>query len=285
MGSKAVPQQASKPHSSEGERWNAVSEGWHRWMPKMAEWYAPATEMMLDLVQIKPGDRVLDIAAGDGDQSLAAAARVGPSGYVLATDLAADLLAIAGQSAREAGFSNVEIRVMDGEHLDLPDGSFDAVICRFALMYFEDAVLGLQGMKRVLKPGGRLSVVVYGENGSPEFSLALSAARRSLGREVRPQPAATSLGSPGVLEQKFETAGFRDIELHSLTLPVRLASAAECVRYLQDSSPGLKELLQPYSAEAQMDAWQAMQAELVEFESGNGFEVQHRILVAAGSAA
>src|SRR5688572_2909140 len=151
MGSKGFDPQSSKEHASQAERWNAIAEGWHRWIPMMRAWYAPATEIMLDLARIGPGSRVLDIAAGDGDQSLAAAARVGSSGYVLATDRARKLLAIAEQSAREAGFSNLETRLMDGENLELPDASFDAVICRFALMFFDHPVHGLQGMKRVLK--------------------------------------------------------------------------------------------------------------------------------------
>ena len=285
MESKGFEPQSSKGHASEAERWNAIAEGWHRWIPMMRAWYAPATELMLDLAQIAPGSRVLDIAAGDGDQSLAAAARVGQSGYVLAIDRANKILAIAKRSAREANLPNVETRLMNGENLELPDASFDAVICRFALMYFNHPVQGLQGMKRVLKPGGRVSVVVYGENGSPEFSLALSTVRRWVGLlDQESQSAAHSLGTPGVLEQTFATAGFREVEVHALTLPVRMASATECVHYLQNTSPTLRELLLPFSPEARKDAWQAVEKALSEFEGPMGFEVQHRVLVAAGSA-
>ncbi len=285
MINKGSTPQNSKGHASEAERWNAIAEGWHRWIPMMRAWYAPATELMLDLARIGPGSRVLDVAAGDGDQSLAAAARVAPNGYVLATDRANELLSIAEQSAREAGFSNLETRLMNGENLELPDTSFDAVICRFALMYFDDPIHGLQGMKRVLKPSGRVSVVVYGENGSPEFSLALSTVRRWMGLvDQGSQSAAHSLGTPGVLEQAFTTAGFREVEVQALTLPVRLSSAAECVHYLQNTSPTLRELLLPFSPEERRDAWQTVEIALSEFESPIGFEVYHHILVAAGSA-
>jgi ubiquinone/menaquinone biosynthesis C-methylase UbiE len=276
---------SSKGHASQTERWNAIAEDWHKWTPMMRAWYAPATELMLDLARIGPGSYALDIAAGDGDQSLAAAERVGTSGYVLAIDRADKLLAIAEQSAKEAGLSNLETRLMDGENLTLPDASFDAVICRFALMYFNDPVLGLQGIRRVLKPGGWVSVVVYGENGSPEFSLALSTVRRWMGlRDQDSKSAAHSLGTPGVLEQILKTAGYRAIEVHALTLPVRMASAAECVDYLQNTSPTLRELLLSFSPEARRDAWQSVKEALSEFESPTGFEVQHRVLVAAGSA-
>ncbi len=76
MGNKAFNSQNSQSTGSESERWNAIAEGWHQWIPMMREWYAPATELMLDLAQIGPGSHVLDVAAGDGDQSLTAAARV-----------------------------------------------------------------------------------------------------------------------------------------------------------------------------------------------------------------
>jgi ubiquinone/menaquinone biosynthesis C-methylase UbiE len=286
MKSTSSDPQSSKEHASEIERWNAIAEGWHKWTPIMRAWYAPATELMLDLARIDPGSRVLDIAAGDGDQSLEAAGRVGTSGYVLAIDRANKLLVIAEQSAKEAGLSNLETRLMDGENLTLPDASFDAVICRFALMYFNDPVLGLQGIKRVLKQGGWISLVVYGENGSPEFSLALSTVRRWIGIvNQETKAAAHSLGTPGVLEQTLTTAGYSTIEVHALTLPVRMDSAAKCVDYLQNTSPTLRELLLPYSPESRNDAWQAVTKALSEFEGPNGFEVQHRVLVAAGNHA
>ena len=285
MESKEPDSQSSIRHPSGAARWNAIAEGWHKWIPMMRSWYAPATKLMLDLVRIGPGSRVLDVAAGDGDQSLEAARRVGPNGYVLAIDKAEKLLEIAEQSAKEANLPNIETRLMDGENLELPNASFDAVICRFALMYFSDAVHGLKGMKRVLKADGRVAVVVYGENGSPEFSLALAAVRRWMGLVEQPsQSAAHSLGMLGVLEQEFGAAGFREIEVHPLTLPVRMASAAECVHYLQATSPTLMELLLPFSPEAQRDAWQAVEKALSEFETATGFEVHHRVLVAAGSA-
>jgi cyclopropane fatty-acyl-phospholipid synthase-like methyltransferase len=81
-----------KPGSSDSRVWNGIAEGWHRWIPRMREWYAPATSLLLYLARIGPGSRVLDVAAGDGDQSLAAATRVGSSGYVLAIDPAGSFL-------------------------------------------------------------------------------------------------------------------------------------------------------------------------------------------------
>jgi SAM-dependent methyltransferase len=269
--------------AGEAEAWNAIAEGWHASIPMMRAWYAPATDLMLDLARIDAGSRVLDIAAGDCDQSMAAAKRVGPKGYVLAVDIADGLLKIGAQSAREAGFQNIETRVMDGGNLDLPEGSFDAVVCRFALMYLPDPVRGLRGMKHVLKPGGRVSVVVYGENGSPEFSRARSAVRRHLGLPET-ESDAHSLGETALLQHTLEAGGLSNIEIHALDLPIHMASAEECVRYLQASSPGLAELTSPLSPAERKEVWDEVQQALTVFEGARGFEVIHKVIVAAGSA-
>ena len=88
------------------------------------------------LAGIQAGSRVLDVAAGTGESTLIAAARVGPKGYVLAADVSASMLNVAAEAARKAGLTNVETRVMNAENLELDTDLFDAVICRIALMLF-----------------------------------------------------------------------------------------------------------------------------------------------------
>jgi len=272
-------------HASAFGTWNGIAVSWHRWIPRIREWYAPATSMMLDLARIGPGSRVLDVAAGDGDQSLAAAERVGSGGYVLATDPAAELLAFAQRSAEQADVENLEIRVMEGENLELCDGSFDAVICRFGLMFFSDPDRGLVEMNRVLRRGGRVSLVVYGVEGSPEFSLALSVVQRFLGLSEHGPVSATSLGVQGVLEQKLRSAGFSEVEVHNMTLPIGMASAAECVSYLRATSPTLQGTLSSSSPEECKEAWKQIEQALSRFQTAAGFEVDHSVLIGAGSAA
>lgn len=97
------------------EQWQAAAAPWHRWGPVLDDWLAKATEAMLDLAEVRAGVRVLDVAAGAGGQTLAAARRVGPQGSVLATDISENILAFAETTAREAGLANVTTQVMDGE--------------------------------------------------------------------------------------------------------------------------------------------------------------------------
>ena len=127
------------------EQWQAAAEAWNRWSPTIEGWLGSATAVMLDLAGVREGSRVLDVAAGAGGQTLAAAARVGTTGRVLATDVAPAILAFAEHNARRAGLTNVATRVMDGEELDVEPGHFDAVISRVGLIYFPDQQRALHG--------------------------------------------------------------------------------------------------------------------------------------------
>src|SRR5688572_10537452 len=162
------------------QQWQAAAEAWHRWGPTLTAWLGPSTEIMLDMAGVGPGSRVLDVAAGAGEQTLVAARRAGPDGYVLATDISENILEFAASEARAAGLTNVETRVMDGENLDgLDEASFDAVISRVGLIYFPDQQKALTGMLRVLKPGGRIGPIVYSTaDNNAFFSIPVSIIRR-----------------------------------------------------------------------------------------------------------
>src|SRR5581483_123265 len=143
------------------EQWQATGTVWNRWEPTLEQWLGPATELMLDCAEIRPGHRVLDLAAGAGGQTLVVARRVGSTGSVLATDTSSNILAFAAENARNAGLNNVQTRVMDAEHLELEDQTFDAGICRLGLMDLSNQAKALSGIARVLKPGGKLASMVF----------------------------------------------------------------------------------------------------------------------------
>ena len=145
---------AAKYKSAQRVQWNKDGAAWRRWNPTLERWYGGATRQMLDLARIGPGQRVLDIAAGAGEPAVSAAELVGAGSYVLATDISEGIVELALQVARERGFEQMETRAMDGEKLDLPDASFDAVLCRLGLMYMPHPVTALSEWRRALKTGG-----------------------------------------------------------------------------------------------------------------------------------
>src|SRR5688500_12828249 len=142
------------------QQWEDAADAWHRWGPTLETWLGPATEAMLDAAGVSIGGRVLDVAAGAGGQSLAAARRGGPAGQVVATDISPTILTYAAKAAAEAGLTNIETLEADGEALqeleELAAGSFDAVISRVGLIYFPDQQAALAGMRRALRDGGRI---------------------------------------------------------------------------------------------------------------------------------
>ena|SRR5947209_1007764 len=129
-------------------QWQNAATAWHAWGPTLEHWLGETTTVMLDAAGITTGSTVLDVAAGAGGQSLAAARRVGPSGQVLATDISPAILAHAATAAAAAGLTTVQTRELDGEALDVDAAAFDAVISRLGLIYFPDQPRALGGWCR-----------------------------------------------------------------------------------------------------------------------------------------
>ncbi len=269
------------------EQWQEAAEAWRRWGPTLEEWLDRATETMLDMAGVGPGGRVLDVAAGAGGQTIRAAKCVGQDGYVLATDISSNILEFAAEAARQAGLSNVGTRVMDGEALEeLEEGSFDAVISRVGLIYFPDQQKALSGMRRALRPGGKLAAIVYS---TPEnnkfFSAPVSIIRRraQLPPPLPGQPGPFSLGTPGVLEEAYEKAGFRGAETHTIPAPLRMPSAAECARFERESFGALHQMLSGLNEAERDAAWEEIEQELRRFEGPDGFEGPCELVVGAAT--
>jgi SAM-dependent methyltransferase len=269
------------------EQWQAAAAAWDRWGPTLESWLGPATQVMLDLARLPEGGRVLDVAAGTGGQTIAAARRVGPTGHVLATDVAPAILALAAENARAAGLTNVAAREMDGEDLTVDPGSFDAVISRVGLIYFPDRTRALAGMRRALRPGGRLSAVVYSTPAANAFFATPVAVIRERAGLAPPPPGAPGpfcLGAPGAAQVALASAGFVDVVAVRLTAPVLLASAAECVRFEQESFGALHQMLAGLDEAGAAAAWAQIHERLREHEGPGGFVGPCELIIVAGTA-
>jgi SAM-dependent methyltransferase len=266
-------------------QWDQAADAWHRWAPTLEAWLGPATDLMLDLAAVTEGARVLDVAAGAGGQTLAAARRVGPGGHVLATDISPAILAYAKTEAERAGMANVAVQEVDGEALDVEEGSYGAVISRVGLIYFPDRGSALAGILRALRPGGRFATITYS---TPEangfFSIPIGVIRRraQLPPPAPGQPGPFSLGAPGVLESALEGAGFADVRLRRVAAPLRLSSVEECLRFEQESFGALHQMLAGLDAGAQDAAWAEIAERLARFGGPEGFVAPCELLVAAG---
>ncbi len=268
-------------------QWETAAQAWHQWGGLLSEWLGPATELMMDMAGIEEGDRVLDVAAGAGNQTLDIARRVGPAGSVLATDLSPTILNYAAEVAKAAGLNNIQTRELDGESLtELDANSFDAVVSRVGMIYFPDQQKALQGMKHALKPGGKVAAMVYStadNNGFFSIPVAIIRQRACLPKPLPGQPGPFSLGAPGVLEAVFAQAGLRNIEVKTVDAPVRLPAAADCLRFEKESFGALHQMLAGLSPTEQEDTWQEIEAALKAFEHNGQFEGPCELVIAVGT--
>jgi SAM-dependent methyltransferase len=269
------------------EQWQTAAAAWNRWGPLLSDWLDPATELMLNMAGVRAGHRVLDVAAGAGGQTFVAARRVGARGFVLATDISANILEFAAEEARRQGLTNIATQVADGEQLDVEPHTFDAVISRVGLIYFPDQQRALAGMKKALKPGGRIAAIVYSTaevNGFFSVPVSIIRRRAQLAPPAPGQPGPFSLGGPGVLERLFRDAGFGDIEVRAVPAPVRMRSASECVRFERESFGALHQMLSGLDDGGREAAWQEIATELAKFETPAGFVGPCELLVGVGTA-
>ncbi len=157
----ASPALSQSDGTSARSRWDAAADGWNEQAPQIRAWLGAATAAMLDMADIGPGMKVLDVAAGTGDQSCDIGRRVGLGGSVLATDVSPRMLAAAAANLSAAGLDNARTLLTKGEMLVLDNANFDAAVCRLGLMFFGDPLAGLQAIRRTLRPGGRLCAMVF----------------------------------------------------------------------------------------------------------------------------
>ncbi len=187
------------------------------------QWAGPLCEA----AGVEPGQAVLDVACGTGATTREAATRVQPGGRVTGLDCNSGMLAVA--SARAPDIRWVEDRA---EELPFPDDSFDAVLCQFALMFFEDRARALSEMRRVLRPGGRLALSVWDEAAnSPGYDAMIALIETMFGKE-----AADALRAPFVLGERarlskvLEAGGLAGAEVATKQGTARFASIREWVR-------------------------------------------------------
>lgn len=266
-------------------QWNQMAKGWSDSGAVIRPWLREATQAMLGMAGIRSGDHVLDVAAGAGDQTLDIAGQVGPQGYVLATDLSPDILQFASQQVAAAGHRNIETRVSDGEKLQAEDAKFDAVVCRLGLMLFGDPLQGLREMARVLKPGGGVCTIVFGEpQANPCVTTVMSTALVHAGLPARDpyQPGGLlSLGKPGLLDALFREAGFREIATRRIAAPFRLPRVKDYLNFLRTSAGPIVEIVQCLEPTKAAAAWTDMEKALSRYQTATGWEGPNELLLTA----
>lgn len=224
------------------ESWQAAASGWVRRQELMRDFGAPVSHWMLDALHLQPGQRVLELAAGLGETGFLAAELVAPMGGVIVSDQADEMLEGARARLGELSLSNVELQVLNAEWIDLPVASVDAVLCRWGYMLMADALAALRETRRVLRPGGRVTLAVWGPLEENPWAVLTDRELRERGLIERPVPGTPGPFAFGARERVtglLEEAGFTEIEVQALDLMRRHASFQELWDSTLDLSPSV----------------------------------------------
>ena len=240
---------------------------------------------MLDLARIGPGQRVLIVGTGTGEDALEAAARVGRSGEVVATDASAAMIAEATQVVAAANLANVRCMVMDAQELEFDASTFDAIVSRNVFMFIPDLALALAGMNRVMKPGARIAATVWGSGSrNPRLSHPLEAAK-SLG--VNPPRTAMfrialHLGAPRLVSAALREAGFADVIVERWPVVAHFETVEAAVKVSIDH-PGVRELVQLLSGDSEARMRRSLERRWQQYTSASGASLPGEQLVASGA--
>ena len=231
----------------EHRTWRSVSDGWRKNDSRLRENADVVTQRMLDLAGIDAGHRVLDIASGTGEPAIPAAHRVGETGRVTGVDLVDEMLAVARDKAAVQNLRNIDFQTVDGSSMPFDTASFDAVTCRWGLMFMPEPQNILRQIHYVLKEEGRLAVACWAEpERNPFFTHAMSILVKHM--EVpRPPPRA-----PGVfafaerdhLEDTLRASGFQSIEIEDIGFNmIHVNNGEEYWQMMQELAGPIKQLI------------------------------------------
>ena len=220
------------------ETWETMAPGWERWREPIEATSVPMREWMLSELAPSAGDTILELAAGFGDTGHAAAEFVGESGRVICTDFSPTMVDIARRRGAELGLTNVDYRVMDAERIELEDDSVDGVLCRCGYMLMPDPAAALADTRRVLRPGGRLTLAVWREADRNPWISIVGRMLLERGHVPPPEP-----GAPGMftmarderIRELLEGAGFTVRRMEEIPVLFVYESLEEYIERARDT--------------------------------------------------
>lgn len=245
--------------------WDTVASGWQKWWKTIEKGASDVSKKLVELAIIKEGQQVLDIATGIGEPAITAAKVVGSRGHVIATDISPQMLSIGIERARREGLQNIEFKEGDAERLDLPESSFDAVICRWGLMFLPDLAAALNRIYNSLVHGGRLSTAVWSEPAKVPFvDLPMRVARRQLHLPDNTQgiPGPFSLSDVNLLKNSLHQAGFTDVRSENIKVIFEFDSPQDYIKFVQEIAAPVNMMLANETDEKKIQVWNAIEEEV-----------------------
>jgi ubiquinone/menaquinone biosynthesis C-methylase UbiE len=255
------------------EAWSRAAQAWERWQPALREGLGPVSQWMVDALDPRPGERLLELAAGPGETGFIAAQRLGSDGHLLSTDQSPEMVEVAKRRAAELGLQNVDFAVVDAQQMDFEPESFDGVLCRFGYMLMTDADAALSGTRRALRAGGRLAMAVWD---TPDRNLWMSAPVIQLvARGAMPPPDPTtptpfSMADQSALSDRLRAAGFTAVETEGLEFTQTYPSLDVYWEVTTDLAAPIRAAIEELDEAKRADVLAGVRETLRSFEADDG---------------
>ena len=264
------------------EDWSRVAPAWEKWDALLHQNLSFLNYRLVGDARIRPGQRVLDLGSGTGYPAIVAADAVGNQGEVIGFDLSEEMLDRAKRKAYGLGLFNLDFRVADVTRLSEGDGSFDAVISRFCLMFLPDVPKAVAEIGRVLKPGGYLAAAVWsGADQNPFIRIPMEALKRFIDLPTPPpgQPGIFRLAKPGDLSGMAEKAGLQKLADEEIQADSFYDSAETYWTNLLDMAAPLQPLFAKLSTKDRAEAERQIKESVEPYRKGEEIAVPMAIRI------
>jgi len=271
------------------EMWDNAATGWQTWWETIERGAQKVSDKIVELAEIKAGDKVLDIATGIGEPAVTAARRVKPHGKVVAIDISSQMLLIAKTRAKSLGLDDIiEFRESDGEKIDLldPTSKFDVILSRWGLMFFPNLSAALVKVREMLVTNGRLSAAVWSAPSKvPWLDLAFSTVRNQINAPA-PTPATPgpfALADLDTLKQSLSQAGFKDIKINTFQITFEFDSPESYTKLHQQTATRIHAMLANQTEEVKNRVWNSITEAVGQYADSHGrVNLDNEVICIAG---
>jgi ubiquinone/menaquinone biosynthesis C-methylase UbiE len=261
--------------------WDDMAQGWYAGRDDLWAFSRPVAEWMVRKLEPKPGDTVLELAAGSGETGFLAARLVGEGGRLISTDFAPEMVEAARRRAREIGVDNVEFRVLDAERMDLETDSVDGILCRWGFMLMIDPAAAFGESRRVLRPGGRLVFSVWAAPERNPWASLVIRVLVSQGHIAPPDanaPGVFALADPDRIRALVTAAGFAEPAIEEMALRWPFVDQEAYWRFLTEAAGAISPMLRGLPPEAQAAVRTQVHEAARPFSSGDGYDFPAALL-------